>query len=70
MLITTVIMWVSGIAWASDVAALEAKHDADMKQMKIFSYQKDIDELQLKPNKTQYDQDRLKLWQNKINGMQ
>lgn len=61
--------WISGIAWASDIKALEVKHESDMRDMKIFYYEKDIEELTLKPNKTQYDRDRLQLWQSKIRAL-
>ena len=57
--------WFSGIAWSSDVEALTAKHDRDIKSIKVIIYDNKITEITLKPNKTQYDSDLLKHYQNK-----
>lgn len=61
--------WFSGLAFASDIASLEAKHDADIKAMQVTIYQKDIDALTLKPNKSQYDRDLLNLYQQRVDGL-
>lgn len=65
----SIIAWFSGLAFASDIDELRAQHDADVQNIQIIIYQKDIDAITLKPNKSQYDRDLLNLYKNRIDSI-
>jgi hypothetical protein len=66
LICATVVAWINGLAFASDIDDLRTKHDEDVQNIQVIIYQKDIDALTLKPNKSDYEEALIDLYKDRI----